>query len=92
MNLPDDHLNLEVEPPPSDTVNLFVELEEKDVHFLDTIIKGYNGIANVRRDYKVREGKIYFKILVSPDLLEESKQVLEELREYISIGEIREEL
>lgn len=74
--------------PPQDTVDLFVEMKEKDVHFLEMILKAYDGIAQLRRDWFVREGRRFFKILVPPDLVDEVKRVLENMQKYIEIGEI----
>lgn len=68
-------------------IKLFVEVPEEDLHFLDGIVKGYPGIANVRREYIIKDGKMYFLILVSPDFLEEMKKVLARLKKYIDIGE-----
>lgn len=70
-----------------DTIKLFVEVPEEDLHFLDGIVKGYPGIANVRRKYIIKDGKKYFLILVAPDFLDEVKEVLTRLKEYIDIGE-----
>jgi len=70
---------------------LLVELEERDVHFVSTIIRGYDGIADLRRDYRLIEGKTFFKLLVPPGFRREVEGVLEELREYASIGEVRED-
>jgi uncharacterized protein YabN with tetrapyrrole methylase and pyrophosphatase domain len=67
--------------PPKDTLEVLVELKESDVYLLDAIIKGYDGLANVRRDYIVHDGKTYFKILVSPDCLADLLRVLNELKE-----------
>lgn len=74
-----------------DTIQLFVELDSKDLHLVATIIQSYDGIANVRRDYRVHNGKTFFKILVPPDFLDETKRVLESLKAYIHIGEMYEE-
>jgi len=71
-----------------DTIQLFVELSSKDVHLIATIMQSYDGIANVRREYRVHNGKTFFKILVPPDFLEETKGVLESLKAYIHIGEM----
>lgn len=75
----------------ANTVKLFVELDSKDVHLVATIMHSYDGIANVRRDYRVHNGKTFFKILVPPDFLEETKRVLESLKSYMHIGEMYEE-
>lgn len=71
---------------------LLVELEERDVHFLDTIIRGYDGIATLRRDYRLIDGKTYFLLFVSPGFRREVEGLLDELRQYASIGEVREDV
>jgi len=78
--------------PPQDTLALYVEMDEKDIHFLETIIKGYDGVAHVRRDWLIRDGKRFVKILVPPDLIGEVRRILTEIGRYIKIGEIRTEL
>ncbi len=75
--------------PPQDTVDLYVEMNEKDVHFLEVIIKGYDGVAHLRRDWITQEGRRFFKILVPPDFLDEVRRILENARKYIWLGEIR---
>lgn len=75
-------------PPPANTIDVYVEIEEEDVHFLDAIMKSYDGVANVRREYRMVREQKQFRVLVSRDLLEETKEVLRNLRQYIYIGEI----
>lgn len=78
--------------PPQDTLALYVEMDERDIHFLETIIKGYDGVAHVRRDWLMSDGKRFVKILVPPDLMGEVRQILANISDYIKIGEIRTEL
>jgi|GEM_PF-950617 len=75
--------------PPSDTWDIYVELEEEDLHFLDAIIQGYDGLANVRREYRAPDGYREFRIMVSPEFLQETIRLLRELRRYIFIGKIK---
>ena len=77
---------------PQDTVNLFVEMKEKDLHFLEMILKAYDGIAHLRRDWFMQGDRRFFKILVPPDFVEEVKRILDNMRKYIEIGEIRNAL
>jgi len=74
--------------PPTDTIEVYVEIDEEDLHFLDTIIKTYDGLANVRREYRKLKGQKQFLILVSPDFLDELKLILRYLRKHVFIGEI----
>ncbi len=82
-----DKIDKSNKKPHFDAIKLFVEVPKEDLHFLDGIVKGYPGIANVRREYVIKDGKKYFMILVPPDFLDEMKQVLTRLKKYIDIGE-----
>jgi hypothetical protein len=68
-----------------------VELNEQEIHFLDAIIEGYDGIATLLRDYRLIEGKTYFRLLIPQGFRREAEEVLRELREYAAVGEIRED-
>lgn len=74
-------------PPPKDALEVYVHLHEEDIHYVDTIVCCYDGIAKVRRDCKVLDDKMYFKVYVPPDFLEEFKEVLERLKEFIFVGD-----
>jgi hypothetical protein len=82
----------EVGAPPEDTLELYVEMRERDIYFLETIFKGYDGIAHVRRDWLMRGGRRFVKILVPPGLMDEVLRILRRVKRYIPIGEIRTEL
>ena len=66
----------------------YVELEEEDLHFLDAILEGYDGIANVRREYRVVDGDKQFRILTSPSCLDRTLEVIRDLRRFIFVGRI----
>lgn len=74
--------------PPKDSVALYVEMEEADLHFLDAVIKAYDGIANVRREYRVVDGEKQFLVYTSPGLLDFTVNKIRSLRQYIYIGKI----
>ena len=69
----------------------WLETSEKKVHFIDAITSAYDGLANVRRDYKLKDGKIYFKVFVAPGMEEEFLDLLEDLRAVAAIGDFLEE-
>lgn len=75
-------------PPVPEAWVLYVELQEKDVHFFDSALKAFNNIVNPRRDVKLINGKLYYKNYVAPDCWPDLQRVLETLREYIPIGDI----
>jgi len=75
-----------------DTVELYVEMAERDIYFLETIIEAYDGIAQVRRDWHMADGQRYVKILVSPDFWDDVHRVLGNAARHIPIGEVRTSL
>ncbi len=81
-------LTKDIPPPPADSVEVYVELEEEDLHFLDAIIEGYDGVANVRREYRVVEGDKQFRILTSPSYLDRVIEIIRDLRRFIFVGRI----
>lgn len=78
-------------PPASDTIELYVQMPVRDIHFLETIMAGYDGIAHVRRDWHLRHGKRWIKVLVAPDLKAEARQALAHAGRYVPIEGIRTE-
>lgn len=81
-------LTEKVPPPPDDSIEVYVELEEEDLYFLDAVIEGYDGIANVRREYREVEGDKEFRILTSPGCLDRTLDVIRDLRRFIFVGRI----
>ncbi len=73
--------------PASEALVLYVELQEKDVHFFDSALKAFNNMVNPRRDVKWLAGKLYYKNYVSPDFWPEVQRLLETLRSYIFVGD-----
>ncbi|MBS3786878.1 hypothetical protein KGY79_01630 [Candidatus Bipolaricaulota bacterium] len=81
-------LTEKVPPPPDDSIEVYVELEEEALYFLDAVIEGYDGIANVRREYREVEGDKEFRILTSPGCLDQTLEVIRDLRRFIFVGKI----
>ncbi len=71
-----------------DATVYWVNTAESEVHFLDAIVSAYDGLANVRRDYRLRDGKIYFKVYVAPGMEDEFLSLAVRLREIAAIGEV----
>ncbi|MFW6111560.1 MAG: hypothetical protein ACOC7Z_00920 [Candidatus Bipolaricaulota bacterium] len=84
-----DGITGELPSPPEDSIELYVELEEEDLHFLDAVVEGYDGIANVRREYRVRDGGKEFRILTSPGYLDSTVSIIRDLRRFIFVGRIK---
>ncbi len=71
-----------------DAAVYWVKTTQEEVHFLDAIVSAYDGLANVRRDYRLRDGVIYFKVYVAPGMEEEFLALIERLRKTARIGNV----
>lgn len=77
--------------PPRDIHTLWVEMDEETVHAVDGAFAMSDGVANVRREYREIGGKKFFKIYVASGCLSQALEVLDKLRKWVRIGEIRVE-
>ncbi|MBC7222013.1 hypothetical protein H5T56_03410 [Candidatus Bipolaricaulota bacterium] len=67
---------------------LWVEMDEESLHLVDGAFGMSDGVANVRREYREKDGRKFFKIYVAPGCLAEALEVLNRLQDTVSIGEI----
>jgi hypothetical protein len=58
----------------------WIEADEDEIHFIDGVVSAYDGMANVRRDYILRDGRQYFKVFVSPGMEDEFLELLTRLK------------
>jgi hypothetical protein len=72
----------------SDATVFWLNTSEEEIHFIDAIVTAYDGLANVRRDYRLQDGKCYFKIYVGAGMEAEFLELIDRLREVAIIGEL----
>jgi len=70
-----------------DATVYWVNTTESEIHFIDAILSAYDGLANVRRDWRLHDGRIFFKIYVGPGMEDEFEEVMDRLRQTAEIGE-----
>ena len=58
------------------------------MHFIDAGISAYDGMAAVRRDSHILNGRAMYKVCVSPGMEDEFMEVVARLRETESIGDL----
>ena len=51
------------------------------MHFIDASISAYDGMAAVRRDFRVLNGRTMYKVYVSPGMEDEFLEVMARLRD-----------
>lgn len=75
-----------------DTAEIYVQMNERDIYFLETIIDAYDGIAHVRRDWYMADDQRYVKVLVAPDFWDDVLRVIENVGRHVPIGDVRTSL
>ena len=71
-----------------DATVYWIETTEDEIHFIDAVVSAYDGVANVRRDYRVRNGRMCFKVYVGPGLEDEFESLIARLRRRAKIGDV----
>jgi hypothetical protein len=73
---------------PSGTVVYWLATTEEEIHFIDAIVSAYDGLAGVRRDFKIEEGRSMYKVYVSAGMEEEFLELMERLTERARIDAV----
>lgn len=76
----------------NDALVYWVGTTAEEIHYLDAIVSAYDGLASVRREYRLRDGETQYKVYVSPGMEDEFLELMARLRETAKIGTlVREE-
>lgn len=74
-------------PPAEEALAVYIEMREEDLHFFESAVRGLGNVVNPRRDMKLRNGVIYYKNYVAPDLFGEFEELLDAMKSFIFIGD-----
>jgi len=58
----------------------WVGTSEEEIHFIDSVLSAYDGIACVRREFKLEDGQALYKVYVTAGMEQEFLDVMEVLR------------
>ncbi len=72
----------------NDAIVYWLGTTEDEVHFLDAIISAYDGLANVRREYRIRDGRTEYKVFVASGMETEFLELVERLRAAATITSV----
>jgi len=75
----------------NDATVYWIETAGEEIHFIDAIVSAYDGVANIRREYRIIDGKTYFKVYVGPGLEPEFEELIDRLRMHVQIGDLFKE-
>jgi len=71
-----------------DAVVYWLGTREEEIHYIDAVIGAYDGLANVRREYKIQDGETLYRVYVSPGMEDEFLELVARLRETAAIGSL----
>ena len=69
-----------------DAIVYWIGTTEEEIHFLDAIVSAYDGLASVRREYRLCDGETQYKVYVSPGMEDEFLELIDRLRKRAAIG------
>ncbi len=75
----------------NDALVYWVGTTEEEIHYLDAIVSAYDGLAAVRREYRLKDGETQYRIYVSRGMEDEFLEVMDRLRETAKIGSLTRE-
>jgi hypothetical protein len=58
----------------------WVGTSEEEIHFIDSILSAYDGVACVRREFKLEDGQALYKVYVTAGMEREFLDVMGRLR------------
>jgi hypothetical protein len=66
----------------------WIATSEEEIHYIDGIISAYDGVATVRREFRVRDGQTQYRVYVAPGMEDEFLEIMERLRETAKIDAV----
>jgi hypothetical protein len=67
----------------------WVGTSEEEIHFIDSILSAYDGVACVRREFKLEDGDSLYKVYVTAGMEKEFLDVMKRLRGRAAIRSIQ---
>lgn len=58
----------------------WVGTSEEEIHFIDSILSAYDGVACVRREFKLEDGQALYRVYVTAGMEREFLDVMGRLR------------
>ena len=71
-----------------DALVYWVGTSEEEIHFLDAVVSAYDGLASIRREFRLRDGEAQYKVYVSPGMEAEFLELMAQLRSAARIGSL----
>jgi len=70
----------------------WIATTESEIHYIDGVISAFDGVATVRREFRVKDGQTQYRVFVGPGMEAEFLEIMDRLRQTAKIDAvIREE-
>ena len=69
-------------------VPYWIATNEEEIHFVDAILSAYDGLATVRREFKLQDGRAMYKVYVAEGMEDEFLEVMDRLKAHADIGAV----
>ncbi len=66
----------------------WVATTEDEIHFVDAILSAHDGLATVRREFKLQDGSAMYKVYVAEGMENEFLDVMDRLKAHAHIGAV----
>jgi len=71
-----------------DAIVYWLGTREEEVHFIDAVLSAYDGVATVRREFRIEDGETLYRVYVAPGMEDEFLALIGRLRTRASIGRL----
>ena len=71
-----------------DAVVFWLGTSEDEIHFIDAVISAYDGLAALRRDFRIINGRAMYKVFVSQGMEDEFLEIMARLRSVAAISDL----
>ena len=71
-----------------DAIVYWIGTREEEIHFIDAVLSAYDGLAVVRREFRVEDGETLYRVYVSPGMEDEFLEVVARLRKHAALGRV----
>lgn len=66
----------------------WIATTEGELHFVDAILSAHDGLASVRREFKLQDGSAMYKVYVAEGMEDEFLAVTDRLKAHAQIGAV----
>ena len=63
----------------------WIATDESEIHYIDGVISAYDGVANVRREFRLKDGQTQYRVFVAPGMEDEFLDIIARLRQTAKI-------